>query len=100
MGAPELVRVRVLDGCVRVGRPGRGLRAGRRKRSGAGRVLARRAGGGGDDDGLRARVGAGGALDAVADGEEGVEALNERRVAGEEGRDAVDHAGRVDSGDS
>lgn len=37
------------------------------------------------------------AFDAIARREEGVEALNERGMVAEEGRDAVDDAGRIDA---
>lgn len=59
--------------------------------------LADCAGGCGDGDEARGVPFAAKALDTVAWGEEGVEALDERGVAAEEGGDPVDDAGRVDA---
>ena len=59
--------------------------------------LGRRAGGGGDTDGVWVTW-VSGDVDPVAGGEEGVEALYEGGVPVEEHRDTVDDTGRVDAG--
>jgi hypothetical protein len=58
--------------------------------------VADRPGRGGHGD--NAGFAVGWAVDTIAGREEGVEALDEGRVAAEEGRDAINDAGSIDAG--